>query len=40
MPLLSSIVGKQRARERNPKQEEYEEKECEMAPSGERMSYL
>jgi hypothetical protein len=26
-PLLSSIVGKQRARERNPKKEEDEEKE-------------
>jgi hypothetical protein len=27
MTLLSSIVGKQRARDRNPKQEEDEEKE-------------
>jgi hypothetical protein len=35
MPLLSSIVGKQRARERNPKQEENEEKECDMLPNGE-----
>jgi hypothetical protein len=39
-PLLSSIVGKQRARERNHKQKEDEEKECEMVPSGERMRYL
>jgi hypothetical protein len=35
MPLLSSIVGKQRTRERKPKQEKDEEKECEMVPSGE-----
>jgi hypothetical protein len=35
MPLLSAIVGKQRARERNPKQEEDEEKECNMVPSRE-----
>jgi hypothetical protein len=34
-PLLSPIVGKQRARERNPKQEEDEEKEYEMVLSGE-----
>jgi hypothetical protein len=39
-PLLSSIVGKQRARERNHKQKEDEEKECKMVPSGERMRYL
>jgi hypothetical protein len=38
-PLLSSIVGKQRTRERNPKQE-YEEKECEMVPSRERGRYF
>jgi hypothetical protein len=35
MPLLSSIVGKKIARERNLKQEEDEEKECEMVPSRE-----
>jgi hypothetical protein len=35
MPLLFSIIGKQRARERTPKQEEDEEKECEMVSSGE-----
>jgi hypothetical protein len=40
MPLLSSIVGKERTRERNPKQEEDEDKECEMVPSGEQMRYL
>jgi hypothetical protein len=39
-PLLSSIVGKQRARERNSKQEEDEENECEMVPSGEGRRYL
>jgi hypothetical protein len=40
MPLLSSIVEKQRTREGNPKQERDEEKECEIIPSGERMRYL
>jgi hypothetical protein len=40
MPLLSSIVGKQRTRERNPKKEEDEEKECEMVLSRERRRYL
>jgi hypothetical protein len=35
MPLLSSIVGKQRARERNPKQEENEERESDVLPNGE-----
>jgi hypothetical protein len=35
MPLLSAIVGKQRVRERNPKQEEDEEKEYNMVPSRE-----
>jgi hypothetical protein len=37
---LSSIVGKQRARERNLKQEEDEEKECEMVSIGEQLRYL
>jgi hypothetical protein len=36
MPLLPSMVRKQRTREGNPKQE----KECEMVPSGERRRYL
>jgi hypothetical protein len=40
MPLLPSIVEKQRTKEENPKQERDEEKECEMVPSGERMRYL
>jgi hypothetical protein len=35
MPLLSFIVGKQRARERNPKQEEDKKKKCEIVPSRE-----
>jgi hypothetical protein len=40
MPLLPSIVGKQRMREGNPKRGRDEEKECEMVPSGERRRYL
>jgi hypothetical protein len=40
MSLLPSIVGKQRTREGNPKQERDEEKECEMVLNGERMRYL
>jgi hypothetical protein len=40
MPLLPSIVGKQRIREENPKQERDKEKECEMVPSGKRRRYL
>jgi hypothetical protein len=40
MPLLSSIIGKQRTRERNTKQEEDEEKECDIVLSGERKRYL
>jgi hypothetical protein len=40
MPLLPSIVGKQRAREGNLKQERDEEKECGMVLSGKRMRYL
>jgi hypothetical protein len=40
MPLLPSIVGKQRMREGNPKRGRDEEKEYEMVPSGERRRYL
>jgi hypothetical protein len=40
MPLLPSIIEKQRTREGNPKQERDEEKEYDMVPSGERRRYL
>jgi hypothetical protein len=40
MPLLSSIVGKHRTREENPKQERDKEKEYEIVPSEERRRYL
>jgi hypothetical protein len=40
MPLLPSIVGKQRIRKGNPKRGRDEEKECELVPSEERRRYL